>query len=89
LEIGRVRQSDLEAISQLHIHFWGEPSDIGAMSETLTLLDQTLAHLGRVLNTPDQRAAGLDGAGRRRAGAGNGRRAGRGEESDGIQDEDL
>jgi GNAT superfamily N-acetyltransferase len=45
LEIGRVRQSDLEAISQLHIHFWGEPSDIGAMSETLTLLDQNPGHI--------------------------------------------
>jgi hypothetical protein len=39
VEIGRVLESDLEAIGRLHVHFWGEVSDIGAMAETLNRLD--------------------------------------------------
>jgi len=45
LEIGRVLQSDLEAISQLHVHFWDEPSDVGQMAETLRLLERDSDHL--------------------------------------------
>lgn len=45
LEIARVRDTDLEAISQLHVHFWDEASDVGAMSETLALLADDPDHL--------------------------------------------
>ncbi len=45
MEIGRVQESDLEAISQLHVHFWDEPSDVAAMSETLQLLANDADHL--------------------------------------------
>ena len=45
MEVGRVQQSDLAAISQLHVHFWDEPSDVGAMAETLRLLADDPDHL--------------------------------------------
>lgn len=38
MEIGRVLESDLDAISRLHMHFWGEASDVGAMAQTLARL---------------------------------------------------
>jgi len=45
LEIARVQQSDLEAISRLHMHFWDEPSDVAAMTEALALLQQDPDHI--------------------------------------------
>ena len=45
MEIGRVRQSDLGAVSKLHMHFWDEPSDVEAMSETLHLLEHDPDHI--------------------------------------------
>lgn len=45
LEIGRVRESDLEAISGLHVHFWGEPSDVEAMGEALRQLEDDPDHI--------------------------------------------
>jgi GNAT superfamily N-acetyltransferase len=38
MEIGRVRESDLDAIGRLHAHFWGEVSDVDVMAETLDRL---------------------------------------------------
>lgn len=38
MEIGRVQESDLDAIARLHMHFWGEASDAAAMAETLARL---------------------------------------------------
>jgi len=39
IEIGRVLESDLDAIGRLHAHFWGEVSDAAAMAETLRRLE--------------------------------------------------
>ncbi len=44
MEIGRVRESDLDAIARLHMHFWGEASDVPAMAETLTRLEADRDH---------------------------------------------
>jgi len=44
VEIGRVRESDLEAIGRLHAHFWGETSDASAMAATLRRLDADPDH---------------------------------------------
>jgi len=40
-----VQEADLEAISQLHVHFWDEPSDVEAMRETLRVLADDPDHL--------------------------------------------
>jgi GNAT superfamily N-acetyltransferase len=45
LEIGPVRDSDLDAISKLHAHFWGEVSDVEAMQETLSRLGDDPDHV--------------------------------------------
>ena len=45
MDIGRVEESDLEAISQLHVHFWNEPSDVAAMSQALRMLGDDPDHL--------------------------------------------
>lgn len=45
MEIGRVDESDLEAISQLHVHFWDAPSDVAAMSDALRLLRDDPDHV--------------------------------------------
>lgn len=45
MEIGQVRVSDLDAIGQLHVHFWGEVSDVDAMAETLSRLDGDPDHM--------------------------------------------
>lgn len=45
MEIGSVKASDLEAISQLHVHFWGEPSDVSAMAQTLERLRSDPDHI--------------------------------------------
>lgn len=45
MEIGRVQESDLEAIGNLHAHFWGETSDVAAMAETLRRLDGDRDHI--------------------------------------------
>ena len=38
MEIISAEQSDLPAIGRLHEHFWGEPSDVEAMANTLAAL---------------------------------------------------
>lgn len=45
MDIGRVEEHDLEAISRLHVHFWDKPSDVAAMAETLRLLRDDPDHL--------------------------------------------
>lgn len=45
LEIGRVETRDLEAIGQLHVHFWGEPSDVAQMARTLDRLGDDPDHI--------------------------------------------
>lgn len=45
MEIGRVRESDLEAIGELHANFWGEVSDAGAMAQTLDRLSGDADHI--------------------------------------------
>ncbi len=45
VEIGRVRVSDLNAIGRLHAHFWGEVSDVDAMTETLSRLEGDPDHV--------------------------------------------
>jgi GNAT superfamily N-acetyltransferase len=45
VEIGRVQVSDLDAIGRLHVHFWGEVSDPGAMAATLARLDGDSDHV--------------------------------------------
>ncbi|MDY0088581.1 MAG: GNAT family N-acetyltransferase [Coriobacteriia bacterium] len=45
MDIGRVEESDLEAIAQLHVHFWNEPSDVAVMSQTLRALGDDPDHL--------------------------------------------
>jgi len=40
-----VQRADLEAISRLHMHFWDEPSDVGAMAEALALLESDPDHI--------------------------------------------
>jgi len=45
VEIGRIEESDLSAISRLHAHFWGEASEPHAMAQTLGQLDGDPYHL--------------------------------------------
>lgn len=45
IDIARVEESDLEAISRLHIHFWSEPSDVAAMARTLRSLEDDPSHI--------------------------------------------
>ena len=45
MEIVPVEQSDLSAIGQLHEHFWGEPSDVDAMTRTLEALAADSNHV--------------------------------------------
>ncbi len=45
VEIGRVQLADLGAIAQLHAHFWGDVSDVAAMADTLTRLEDDPNHL--------------------------------------------
>jgi hypothetical protein len=44
LEIGRVQEANLDAIDRLHMHFWGEPSDVATMGETLARLSDDPDH---------------------------------------------
>lgn len=44
MEIVSVEQSDLPAISRLHEHFWGEPSDVAAMALALSVLSDDPDH---------------------------------------------
>ncbi len=44
MEIGRVHESDLPAISRLHMHFWGKASDVDAMAQTLAVLADDADH---------------------------------------------
>jgi GNAT superfamily N-acetyltransferase len=45
VEIDRVRSGDLESISRLHAHFWGEESDVERMRETLSALEGDPDHI--------------------------------------------
>ena len=45
MEIGRVQESDLEAIGLLHADFWGEVSDAALMAETLGRLEDDHDHI--------------------------------------------
>jgi ribosomal protein S18 acetylase RimI-like enzyme len=45
MQICRIEDSDLEAISHLHAHFWGEESDVMRMRETLTALADDPDHI--------------------------------------------
>lgn len=45
ITIDRVQLSDLPAIGQLHVHFWGEPSDVEAMAATLERLEGDPDHI--------------------------------------------
>lgn len=45
MEIGPVRESDLDAIGRLHEHFWGERSDVEGMRATLSRLEHDTDHV--------------------------------------------
>lgn len=45
VEIDRVGFDDLEAISRLHAHFWGDVSDVDAMAATLSRLETDPDHI--------------------------------------------
>ena len=45
VDIVRVEESDLAAISLLHRHFWDKPSDVDAMSQTVRALCDDPDHL--------------------------------------------
>ena len=44
MQVGRATREDLEAISTLHAHFWGDASDVEAMAETLETLGNDHDH---------------------------------------------
>jgi hypothetical protein len=60
MNIGRVTSADLEAISALRAQFWGEPSDVEVMRQTLDLLDE-LEGLAREDAVALYRSAGYEG----------------------------
>jgi GNAT superfamily N-acetyltransferase len=45
VEVGAITADDLEAISALHVHFWGEPSDVGEMTRALERLGTDPNHI--------------------------------------------